>query len=544
MAHKSILLQKQIRDNSEDLQKEFLDMEAWEEQMKKKDFEIRHMKDEKVLPPVRTKKNKKKVTPYSREEKPKAKRIASSDYKSWDKFDVEKACDELDEKTVSKSKKEKVEFEIPSSEQLEKEHTEANKYKDEGNLLVKKQEWAAAIGKYNQALKIFPHDAVFYANRALCQLKLNNLYSAEADCTAALNLNSNYIKAYHRRASARIELKHYEDAKKDIETVIKLEPSNKEAKCMLVQVQERIDAQASKRIDISGSESSNFEKRIGEKLFEKKSILENTKYNDNTENKNKKTAITEEFITETNSGVFKQTIEHKDDQKIEKIKLQETESTEGLPPWLPKLKENVSIIEPLTEASQKSKQKLKRILIKELPSNESIFKDVVDELAVGNLESSSKGNNINKPNVNSKLVTQLPISNLNERKNSNVMYNLPPPPKSAVAFLLDWRKCCSTEYRYKYLKQINPKNLPGIFKDSMESNIFSEILQILNLHFTADDNIYDFLNCLAKLKRFKTLVLFMSASDKEALKSLFNRCKNKEGRTEEDLRNLHATYEM
>ena len=44
----SIALQKQIRDNSSDLQKEFLDMEAWEEQMKKKDLEIRSMKDDQV----------------------------------------------------------------------------------------------------------------------------------------------------------------------------------------------------------------------------------------------------------------------------------------------------------------------------------------------------------------------------------------------------------------------------------------------------------------------------------------------------------------
>lgn len=38
---KSILMQKQVRDNSEDLQKEFLDMKNWEEQMKRKDQELR-----------------------------------------------------------------------------------------------------------------------------------------------------------------------------------------------------------------------------------------------------------------------------------------------------------------------------------------------------------------------------------------------------------------------------------------------------------------------------------------------------------------------
>lgn len=71
-----------------------------------------------------------------------------------------------------KVEEEKV-FEIPSKEELEKEHEEANKFKDEGNTLVKKQEYAKAVGKYSQAIKIFPYDAVFYANRALCHLKLD-----------------------------------------------------------------------------------------------------------------------------------------------------------------------------------------------------------------------------------------------------------------------------------------------------------------------------------------------------------------------------------
>ena len=37
----SILLQKQVRDNADDLQKTFLDMQSWQEDMKKKDQEIR-----------------------------------------------------------------------------------------------------------------------------------------------------------------------------------------------------------------------------------------------------------------------------------------------------------------------------------------------------------------------------------------------------------------------------------------------------------------------------------------------------------------------
>lgn len=62
------------------------------------------------------------------------------------------------------------------------------------------------------------------------------MYSAESDCTEAIKLNSQYVKAFYRRATARVELKRYEDAKKDLETVLEFEPSNKEAKNMHSQV--------------------------------------------------------------------------------------------------------------------------------------------------------------------------------------------------------------------------------------------------------------------------------------------------------------------
>lgn len=41
---KSILMQKQVKDNAEDLQKEFLDMKNWEEQMRCKDEQLRKEK--------------------------------------------------------------------------------------------------------------------------------------------------------------------------------------------------------------------------------------------------------------------------------------------------------------------------------------------------------------------------------------------------------------------------------------------------------------------------------------------------------------------
>lgn len=60
-----------------------------------------------------------------------------------------------------------------SKEELEKVHQVATKHKNEGNAFVQQQKWSKAISCYTEAIKAFPYDAVFYANRALCQLKLD-----------------------------------------------------------------------------------------------------------------------------------------------------------------------------------------------------------------------------------------------------------------------------------------------------------------------------------------------------------------------------------
>lgn len=82
----------------------------------------------------------------------------------------DKACKEIDEEEYNEDESED---ESISKEQLEKAHQEAMKYKNEGNICVQQKKWSKAIGCYSNAIKIFPHDAIFYANRALCQLKLD-----------------------------------------------------------------------------------------------------------------------------------------------------------------------------------------------------------------------------------------------------------------------------------------------------------------------------------------------------------------------------------
>ena len=70
---------------------------------------------------------------------------------------------------------------------------------------------------------------VALANRAMAKLKLKDYPGAEQDCTAALQLDATYVKAWLRRGAARRELALLAAAITDFEAALRLEPGNKAA---------------------------------------------------------------------------------------------------------------------------------------------------------------------------------------------------------------------------------------------------------------------------------------------------------------------------
>lgn len=529
---KSILLQKQVKDNSEDLQSEFLDLKNWEEQMKRKDEELRkEASGEIAFPPIRskTKEMVRKDTQKQNENTSNPKRIKSSDYSAWDKFDVEKACKELDKQdSCHKYGKEKM-----SKEELENAYKVATKHKDEGNVFVKKQEWVKAIGCYNQALKAFPYDAVFYANRALCQLKLDNFYCAESDCSAAIQLDETYIKAYHRRATARIELKQYKEAKQDADKILKLEPSNKEVKLLLLQIEKRLER--SKPLIISGEDGDDgesIEKKIAGKLFSRTETKSNPQYNTGKQERKKDT---------------KQTVDDNKEKHSEEITVLTKKGRDiCIPDWLPE-KDDVAVIEPAEKRTHQRSQGLgRRVPVQEVEfklGQGTSLRNTSDFGTIERIESTA-----NVVNNNSKEEASVSISASKTcmlDQNTVNTTELPDPPKTSIKFLMDWKRNKSVEFRFNYLKQITPANLPKIFKDSMESDIFADILGILRTEFVnRNEPIFEYLKNLSQTKRFKALILFMSSRDKEGLRELLEYLNTNENIPEEKIKHLRDEYEV
>lgn len=71
----------------------------------------------------------------------------------------------------------------------------------------------------NAALEGALQRAVYYANRAACQLKRKEWGPAAADCTRALEIDPGYLKALARRCAAYQELDDLDRALADAQKV-------------------------------------------------------------------------------------------------------------------------------------------------------------------------------------------------------------------------------------------------------------------------------------------------------------------------------------
>lgn len=110
--------------------------------------------------------------------------------------------------------------------------------------------WQQALNLYKEALEVDKNNktvnAKLYYNKATVCAKMNQTKEAAEACSAALDLDENYVKALLRRAKCYSELGEHEDAVKDYERLLKID-KNKEHKQLLHEA--KIALKKSKRKD-------------------------------------------------------------------------------------------------------------------------------------------------------------------------------------------------------------------------------------------------------------------------------------------------------
>jgi len=110
--------------------------------------------------------------------------------------------------------------------------------KELGNRYVQEEKYEEAVKYYSQCIVFNANEPVPFVNRALCYLKLDKPKKAESDCSKALNLQPNNIKALFRRAMARKAGEKYKESLQDLTTLIKLDPKNTVAQKELEAIKE------------------------------------------------------------------------------------------------------------------------------------------------------------------------------------------------------------------------------------------------------------------------------------------------------------------
>ncbi|XP_065883040.1 tetratricopeptide repeat protein 1-like [Dysidea avara] len=138
-----------------------------------------------------------------------------------------------------------------SEEQRKELKEQAGELKNKGNDLYKTGEYEEAIELYSEALQVYPSDcdnerAVCHANRAACYVKMDKHEESISDCSEALKMKPDYMKALLRRAQSYEATEKLEEALADYKKVIEMDPSNQTAREAIMRLPKQIEEQREK----------------------------------------------------------------------------------------------------------------------------------------------------------------------------------------------------------------------------------------------------------------------------------------------------------
>uniref|UniRef100_A0A8C6M8K8 RNA polymerase II-associated protein 3 n=1 Tax=Nothobranchius furzeri TaxID=105023 RepID=A0A8C6M8K8_NOTFU len=587
VGNKAVEFQLQMRHNVEDLQSFMKDLESWEKDIKQKDEELRTggVLQEK-LPPVRNKhyktkmKGKKKKREQSGESKSedssKISRLKSYDYRSWDKFDVDKALAEMDKEDCIADSNES------DTEDAAVDEEKAQSEKEMGNKFFKEGKYDDAIECYTRGMAADPYNPVLPTNRATSFFRLKKYAVAESDCNLAIALNSNYFKAYARRGAARFALMSYQAALEDYEMVLKLDAGNVEAENEVTKIREvGHDLETGSQNYLSlwlGRKTlcSHWNILKGNAYFKEgkyeaavecytkgmeadsmnvllpanraMAFLKLEKYKEAEEDCS--TAIS---LDNTYSKVFAR----RGTARVALGKLEEArEDFQHLLNLEPGNKQALAELQKLQIVRNFFPTKpLKRIEIEEVGGN-----TLIPELeSAGCLvqEVERKAEEESSPlstSPNAKMIkieemadtpshtspNQLPVDQSSRQPlqevtvappapsntSSSSVGDIPAPPANSFQLESDLRKIrTQPELIYRYLRQIKPAAYSNIFNNSLEPDIMNQILTTLRDFYMKNEApamILEILSSLAGVRRFDMVVLFMSTQEKKVLKELFD----------------------
>lgn len=154
-----------------------------------------------------------------------------------------------------------------SYEPTEEDKREADSLKSQGNTAFVSQDYPAAITFFTRAIRLNPHVSVYWGNRAMARMKLEEYGGAVLDCTKAIELDESNVKAYYRRALSKLAILRPTQAVADFKTVLRLDPRNALAKEQLastVKLIRRIEFEKAISVGETETASAKVRKMVSE----------------------------------------------------------------------------------------------------------------------------------------------------------------------------------------------------------------------------------------------------------------------------------------
>lgn len=125
-------------------------------------------------------------------------------------------------------------------EEKQKRREESATLKEEGNEQFRRGDYIEAESSYSQALQMCPScfqkdRSVLFSNRAAARMKQDKKEMAISDCSKAIQLNPNYIRAILRRAELYEKTDKLDEALEDYKLILEKDPSVHQAReaCMV-----------------------------------------------------------------------------------------------------------------------------------------------------------------------------------------------------------------------------------------------------------------------------------------------------------------------
>jgi len=104
------------------------------------------------------------------------------------------------------------------------------KAREEGNALFKKNDWPGAVAKYSEAIKRNEQDYKSYSNRAACYLKLMALNEALKDAEKCIEIEPTFIRGHLRKAAIEFARKEYEKCIESCKEAQNYDPEGKSSR--------------------------------------------------------------------------------------------------------------------------------------------------------------------------------------------------------------------------------------------------------------------------------------------------------------------------